>query len=488
MEMKRIMYMLAAALAAVSCLGPKPDCSVPCRFREGALELKTPARPAGQENALKLTDEPIDTVRVGFVGLGMRGSDAIRRFTYIEGAMITAICDLEPERVDSALEFLRGNTRRKAMGVDGASGGTDVAGSVSDPLCFSGEEGWKQLCESPEVDLVYVCTHWQLHTPIAVYAMEHGKHVAVEVPAAMSIAECWQLVNTCERTRRHCMMLENCVYDFYEMTALNMAQQGLFGEIYHAEGAYIHNLDPFWEEYWGNWRLKYNAVHRGDNYPTHGIGPVCQALNIHRGDRMDYVVSMDTKSVHGAQKAAGSLGTGDFANGDHTVSLIRTAGGHQIEIQHNVYGARPYSRMYQLVGSEGFATKYPSQSFSVDASKLPSKEVYAALNPERAAGKAAFDSLCAEFKHPITAYYERKAREVGGHGGMDFIMDSRLIYCLRNGLPLDEDVYDAAEWSCLTELSRLSIEAGSVPVKVPDFTRGDWDVLDGLTLAPCPGE
>jgi len=315
---------------------------------------------------------------------------------------------------------------------------------------------------------------------MAVYAMEHGKHVALEVPAAMSIAECWQLVNTCEKTRKHCMMLENCVYDWFEATALNMAQHGLFGEIYHAEGGYIHNLDPFWKKYEGNWRLEYNRQYRGDNYPTHGIGPVCQAMNIHRGDRMDYLVSMDTDSFHG--KAI----TGDdrFADGDHTVTLIRTAKGHQIEIQHNVYASRPYSRLYQLTGTEGFANKYPTQGIAIKGDKIELQEGdYEKLDAERFVPKDVFDKLMEQYRPDYIKEIEKEALAVGGHGGMDFIMDYRLVYCLRNGLPLDQDVYDAAEWSCLTELSRLSIENGSAPVAVPDFTRGDWNLVNGYSYA-----
>ena len=207
-----------------------------CRMEDGILVTETPARAAGQRSVLGLRTEPLDTVRVGFIGLGMRGPGAVERFTHLEGVSIRALCDLYPERVDSAQAIL---TRR---GLPAAA-------------AYSGEEGWKELCRRADLDLVYICTPWQLHVPMAVYAMEQGKHVAVEVPAATSLEECWQLVNTAEQTQRHCMMLENCVYDFFELTTLNMARQGLFGEILHTEGAYIHNLEPFWDYYQGNWRL-----------------------------------------------------------------------------------------------------------------------------------------------------------------------------------------------------------------------------------------
>ncbi|MCQ2154097.1 MAG: Gfo/Idh/MocA family oxidoreductase [Bacteroidales bacterium] len=451
--MKRQFFVLAAALVLAACTSyPKLETTVPYTIKNGTIILDEPQREPGQESALGMTCEPIDTVRVGFVGLGMRGGDAVRRYTYIEGVKITALCDLLPERVAQSNSYLESRGWPKAAE-------------------YSGEEGWKALCESDDVDLVYICTPWLLHTPVSLYAMEHGKHVACEVPSMMNIRDCWDIINTCEKTRRHFMMLENCCYDFYEMTALNMAQKGVFGEVYHVEGAYIHNLDPFWKAYQGNWRLEYNQKFRGDNYPTHGIGPVCQVLNIHRGDKMNVLVAMDTKPLHGAEVARENMGVEEFANGDHTVSLIRTEKGHQIEIHHNVYAARPYSRMYQLTGDKGFANKYPYPQFAV------------APDPERFANREEFVALLQEYKHPIIAEYEAKAREVGGHGGMDYIMDSRLIHCLRGGLPLDQDVYDAAEWCCVNELSRISTEAGSMPVRVPDFTRGGWNVKDGLAFA-----
>ena len=315
--------------------------------------------------------------------------------------------------------------------------------------------------------------------------MKHGKHVAVEVPAATSVAECWQLVDVAEQTRRHCMMLENCVYDFFELTTLNMAQHGLFGEILHVEGGYIHNLDDFWDQYQGNWRLDFNQSHRGDVYATHGLGPACQILDIHRGDRMTRLVSMDTKSVNGAATAKRLMDADSFANGDHTVTLIQTARGRSILLQHNVYTPRPYSREYQVTGTEGFANKYPVEGFAFkpenkDSDVIPDHEDLAGHS---FVSEETRDMLMEKYKHPIAKEIEAKAREVGGHGGMDFIMDYRLIYCLRNGLPLDQDVYDAAEWSCIGGLSAASIENGNMPVEFPDFTRGDWNRIKGYSHA-----
>lgn len=463
--MKQILSFFTSVAILASCAGPAVESSIPHKITKGRVVLEVPEREPGQESALLLTCAPLDTVRTGFIGVGMRGKDAVKRFTYIDGTKVVAICDLEQKHIDKVQNRLISRGREKAVE-------------------YIGKDAWKELCERDDIDLVYISTPWDLHVPMAVYAMEHGKHVAVEVPAAMSIAECWQLVNTSEKTRRHCMMLENCCYDFFEMTALNMAQHGLFGEIVHVEGGYIHNLDPFWDKYNNNWRLKYNQNHRGDVYPTHGIGPLCQILDIHRGDKMDYLVSMDTDSFHGKEVANKQLGTTDFANGDHTVTLIRTAKGKQIEIQHNVYTWRPYDRLFQITGVDGFACKYPIQGFSFKPENLDhSNADYQNLKGEEFVSDEIRKALMEQYRHPIIADIEEQAKKVGGHGGMDFIMDYRLIYCLRNGLPLDQDVYDAAEWSCLTELSGLSIAYGSMPVEIPDFTRGEWKKVNGYRHA-----
>ena len=457
---KSVLFLACAVLLSACCSSGDGY-----RIKDGVIVFDEPAPAKGQEDMLLFAADPIDTVRTGFIGLGMRGPDAVRRFTYIDGAKVVALCDLEADRVAKSQEILAGRGKPAAAE-------------------YSGEDGWKQLCERDDIDLVYICTNWQTHVDMAVYAMECGKHVAVEVPAAMSVAECWRLVDTSERTRKHCMMLENCVYDFFELTCLNMAQQGLFGEVLHAEGAYIHNLEPFWDYYHDNWRLDFNQKHSGDAYATHGFGPDCQVLNIHRGDKLEYLVSMDTKSVVGLEVAKEKMGVDTFANGDQTSTLVKTRNGKTILVQHNVYTPRPYDRMYQLVGTKGFADKYPNSAFAFEPDQIADAAAeYDNLSSHSYVPREVRDSLMAKYKHPIAREIEEKALEVGGHGGMDFIMDYRLVWCLRNGKPLDMDVYDAAEWSCLGELTAASIANGSKPVKIPDFTRGRWNKVDGLKLA-----
>ena len=435
--------------------------------KSALINTPTPKRPAGQQSALGLRTAPLQTVRVGFVGLGMRGPDAVSRWCHIEGTDIKALCDVEADRVEACQQLLRQNGRPEAAAY---SGSTEV---------------YKALCERDDIDLVYIATDWIHHAPIALYAMEHGKHVAIEVPAANTFDEIWALVNTAERTQRHCIMLENCVYDFFEIATLNMAQQGLFGEVLHVEGSYLHNLDDFWDEYWNNWRLDYNRLHRGDVYPTHGLGPDCQVLDIHRGDRMDYLVSMDTKAVNGKRLVERKTGKAcaDFANGDQTSTLIHTAKGKTILLQHDVLTPRPYSRMFQVVGTDGYASKYPIQQILLRKEGLPQSPDYQNLNAHAALPDSLCRALLNQYLPGFVKDIEATARTIGGHGGMDYIMDYRLVYCLRHGLPLDMDVYDMAEWCCISELSRLSLEHGSAPVAIPDFTRGEWAKTEGYRHA-----
>ena len=431
------------------------------------IQTQVPIRPAGQTDVIGLTVPKMKVVRIGIVGLGMRGPGAVYRLSNIEGTEIVALCDVEPNRVEAAQEILKKNNRKPAASYSGSA------------------EAYKKMCERNDIDLVYICTDWVHHTPIALYAMEHGKNTAIEVPAATSMEEIWALINTSERTRKHCMMLENCVYDFFEISSLSMAQKGLFGDILHVEGSYLHNLDDVWPQYWNNWRLDFNEKHRGDLYPTHGIGPDCQVLNIHRGDRMDYLVAMDTKSVNGPKHVKRLTGKDSerFASGDETSTLIHTALDRTMLIEHDVMTPRPYSRMYQIVGSEGYASKYPVEQLCFR------KETLEQFEGRQLEGVSTHSALPASLQQELLRKYtpqfvkdiEEKAKAVGGHGGMDYIMDYRLIYCLRNGLPLDMDVYDLAEWCCISELSRLSIENGSMPVDIPDFTRGAWNKVKGLT-------
>jgi len=433
------------------------------------IEVLEPKRAAGQKDVLQLTCAPIPTVRVAFIGLGMRGPGAVKRMTYIPGVEIVALCDVRESNTKEVNEMLVKSGKPKALEF---YGDTSV---------------WRKVTKLPNVDLIYVATDWKHHAMIGVQAMKDGKHVAIEVPSAMTMDEIWALINTSEQTRKHCMQLENCVYDFFELTTLNMVQQGLLGEVIHGEGAYIHGLQPYWESYWNNWRMDYNRTHRGDVYPTHGLGPVCQTMNIHRGDRLKYLVSMDTKPIGNPAFIKEKTGeeVKDFQNGDHTMTMIYTEKQKSILIEHNITSPRPYSRMYQITGTKGFANKYPVEGFALDKSVL-GKDVasnFEDLTAHSFVPDSVKDALMKKYIHPIAADIAEQAKKVGGHGGMDFIMDYRLIHCLQNGLPLDMDVYDLAEWCSIIPLSEKSLNEHSMPVAIPDFTRGAWNKLTKLSFA-----
>ncbi|WP_316810959.1 Gfo/Idh/MocA family oxidoreductase [Pedobacter heparinus] len=394
----------------------------------------------------------LSTVRIGFIGVGNRGAAAVKRMAKIEGVEIKAICDLRPEKATASKQAIA-NTPHK-------------------PDLYSGAENeWKKVCERSDIDLIYIATPWNLHTPMAVFSMEHDKHVAVEVPAAETVEECWQLIETSEKTKKHCMMLENCCYDFFELLTLNMARQGFFGEVVHAEGAYLHDLleENFAKEKYQNmWRLRDN-YQSGNLYPTHGLGPVAQVMDINRGDKMDYLVSVSSNDFMMAPMAKDLAAKDDFYKefagksfrGNMNVTTIRTSKGKTIMIQHDVTSPRPYSRLHLISGTKAIAQKYP----------LPARIATNHLNwvtPEE------MKALEAKYQPPIVKKIGEMAKKVGGHGGMDFMMDWRLIDCLRNGLPLDMDVYDAASWSVIKPLSEISVANRSNSIDIPDFTGGSW--------------
>ena len=475
----KLKNLLVVALAAISVAAGAQSLSPSTKWHwdKGTIVVETPQRPAGQQHVLGLTAPKMETVRVAFVGLGMRGPGAVMRFCHIPGVEIVALCDYEAERAEKCQGYLRKAGLKPA----------DI---------YSGAKGYEELCKRPDIDLVYVATDWNHHYPVAKCAMENGKHTAIEVPSVMNLEQCWSLIDLSEKTRQHCFILENCCYDYYELNALAMAQDGVFGEIIRAEGAYIHGLEWFWDAYWKDpadndtenlhWRMKYNKENRGDLYATHGLGPVAQCLDIHRGDRFTTLIAMDTESFVGKDWVKGKTGKEckEFRNGDHTTTLMRTAQGKVVEIQHNVMTPQPYNRLFKLTGTKGYATKYPEPKFALsgEAMKGTGAPQVDNLNAHGFMNKEQQQALEKKYYHPILTKYGELGREMG-HGGMDYIMEARLVYCLQNGLPLDMDVYDLAEWCCLAELGTLSMDNNCAAVTFPDFTRGYWDVQKGYKHA-----
>lgn len=411
-----------------------------CSVKHYSVSSFQPSRPAGQWSVVGLAAQPMERVRVGFVGLGQRGREAVMRWCHLERTDIVAVCDLSADSVADVQQLLRDNGRPAAQAFLSA----------------------EQLCDMPNLDLVYVCTDWASHFSMACCALEHGHHVAVEVPAVMTIREAWQLVDLAERQQLHCMMLENCCYDYFELATAAMAQRGLLGEVVHGEGGYCHNLGDRWEP----WRLRYNAVHRGDVYPTHGLGPVCLAMGVHRGDTLRTLVSMDTTpspavcqhhaSIVADEAESTSTAPNGFANGAVTTTLMRTALGRTLLLSHDVQTPRPYSRGYRLVGTKGYADKYPVEQLWIGEKEVRRDEV---------------EAMIERFLPDDIRSLRHTAEQYDNRGGISYIMDYRLVDCLVKGRPLDMDVYDLAEWCAVVELSELSISQGSVPVAVPDFCR-----------------
>ena len=429
-------------------------------------------RVAGTGKMTTYHDKPIRNLRVGVVGLG-RGQAGISGFTLVPGGYISAICDINAARRNRTLKYL-----------------ADKKAPTPKVYGDKGPEDWKRMCEDPEVDLIYNSTPWQLHVPIALYAMEHGKHVVTEVPSAFTVEECWKLVETSERTQRHCMQLENCCYGETEMLAYNLVHLGLLGEISHGEGAYIHDLRASnynkWNDeaggggYWDYWRLRHNAVHGGNQYPTHGLGPICMDMDINRGDRFDYLVSVDSKQFGFEEVGKGVHGDDPWRSGlkvkmaDMNTSIIKTVLGRTIMVQHDVGTARPYSRLNLIQGSRGVLQDYPLR---IAIEETLGKGVHAFDDKKTA-------EIREKYKHPLWKTRDEIAKRmpVTGHGGMDFLMILRLSYCLQNGLPLDMNVYDLASWCCLCELTEKSADNRGRSMDIPDFTRGAWKTAPKLGL------
>ncbi|MBE9463646.1 Gfo/Idh/MocA family protein [Dyadobacter subterraneus] len=422
--------------------------------------FKTP--PATGKSVIGLKVAPIKQVRVALIGIGARGSGHVMQFASLfpEKAVVTAVCDIQLDRAEKAVEKL------KQKGQNATAFGGKI-------------DSWKEMVKRDDIDLVVIATPWRDHVPMAVYAMKQGKHVVVEVPAALTLDECWQLVNTAEETQRNCMMMENVCYGDEELWLLNMVQNEVFGTLTYAEAAYIHNLNSYLLDtkgYYDFWRLKENIAHDGNLYPMHGLGPVAQYLNILRGDRFDHIVSMSSLEASLSESIKKLPADHPYANfkgtihkGDMNTSLIKTHQGRMITLKHDVVSPRAYDRINALGGTHAYHQGYPSRLSIIDKGHDYLKE-------------ADYNEYKSKYKHPIWDKLKKEIEVNGGHGGMDFVLIYRIIDSLNNGRPMDMDVYDAATWSSVIPLSEVSVSKGNVPVKFPDFTRGRWKESRDLSI------
>jgi hypothetical protein len=428
--------------------------------RSGTAQTPPPAAgPGGSMIGVRF--EPRTSVRFALIGCGGRGMSLLRDILGVPGVEVKAVCDLVPEKVETA------------------QAAVTKAGRPSPQGYARGERHFEELCRRGDLDLVYVATPWSWHVPMAVAVMEGGAHAGVEVPAASTLEECWTLVDASERTRRHCVMLENCCYGWSEMLLMNLVRAGELGELTHAECAYIHDLRAllFEDEGEGLWRRYEHFRRNGNLYPTHGLGPVAQYLGVQRGDRFERLVSMSSPSVGLQAYRERTLAPGHpkrqetYACGDMNTSLVRTARGRTIVLQHDVVSPRPYSRINLLSGTKGTFADYPPRVF------FDGQKPHAWTELRRKDGRVA-GGIEDRFEDPLWKKLAREA-ESGGHGGMDYVMSYRIVQCLREGLLPDMDVYDAAAWSAPAPLSEQSVAQASAPVTFPDFTRGRWQERRG---------
>ena len=395
--------------------------------------------------------------KIGIIGVGGRGTSLLGNLLAAD-AQVTAICDIVQEKAGHAQSMI------------------EKAGQKQPTLYTNGDHAFEALTAREDLDLVLIATPWNWHVEMAVAAMKHGKHAAVEVPAATTIEDCWKLVDTSEQTRKHCMMLENCCYGYNETLVLRMIQAGLFGELLYGEGAYIHDLreELFSHQGEGLWRRTVHTERDGNLYPTHGLGPVANYMGIQRGDRFDYIVSMSTpqRGLDAYRKArvpqSDPRWSEHYVNGDMNTSLIKTAKGLTITVKHDVSNPHPYDRINTIAGTKGVFADYPTRVYFDGQA---GGEQWGSIDPFK------------QYQHPLWKEEGAIAQKLGGHGGMDYIMLYRLLQCMREGLIPDMDVYDAATWSAPGPLSLSSVEHGSAPMKFPDFTKGQWQQRSASQIA-----
>jgi predicted dehydrogenase len=407
----------------------------------------------------------LDRVRMGFVGVGSRGSGTVERMAVIDGVEITALCDLYADRLDNTVQSLQ-------------------EFSDHDPEQYSGsDDAWKEMCSRNDIDLIYIATPWDLHAEIAVFSMEHGKHVFTELPVGVTMDECWKVVETSERTRKHCFMESSDCHGGISSVLLNMVRDGFFGELIHAEGHYIHDRvsdDERWvrdednHQWFGYrpWRLKENINRNGNLYPGHGLAPLSQMMDLNYGDQMDYLVSISSNDFTMADRMEELAERDDYYEafvglkfrGNMNTTVIRTKKGRTIMLQHDISSPRPGRRFHLISGDKGIYEAEPSRIAMSHDGWIPEEE---------------FEALVEQYTPEITKKFNEKVQQAGGRRGDRSYArvtpsDWRLIDCLRNGLPLEKDVYDAALYSAVTPLSEWSVARQGATVKVPDFTAGAW--------------
>ena len=413
----------------------------------------------------------LETVRIAVIGVGARGSGHIKQFAAIEGTEIVAIADLYEDLVDKSV--------RSCLQIDGKR-------HQNISRYFGEENLWKKMLVDVKPDAVIIATNWNNHAKMSIESMKNGAHAFVEVPIAVTINEMWEIVNTSERTQKHCMMMENVNYGREELLYLNLCRKGIIGDLLHAEAAYIHELRFQMEEQergTGSWRTHHYAKRNGNLYPTHGLGPVAQYMNLSRGeDQFNTIVSFSTPAVGRKLYAEKNYekdhkwNTLNYNGGDLNTSIIKTNLGRTIMVQWDETSPRPYSRLNLIQGTKGTLAGYPTRVALEGGVPGVTTDHHEWVKDEQ------LEMIYDKYEHPMYKRLGSLAEKMGGHGGMDFMMRYRIIECLRKGLPLDQNVYEGCLWSAVSPLSEASVAQGGMPQKFPDFTRGAWNKTNPLAI------
>ena len=410
-------------------------------------------------------------VRIAVIGVGGQGRAHAKQFAHIEDTEIIAISDLHEDLVNQSVSdcIEKGNGRHQ-----------NIARYYGD------ENRWKTMLQEVRPDVVIIATNWNNHAPMAIECMKQGAHAFVEVPLAVTLNELWEIVDTSERTKKHCMMMENVNYGREELLYLNLCRNGIIGDLLHGEAAYIHDCRDLMKNDKrgeGVWRPGHYVRRNGNLYPTHGLGPVAQYMNLSRSeDQFKSIVSYSSPAK-GANLYAKKnnpkdhiWNNSDFIAGDINTSIIKTNLGRTIMLQWDEISPRPYSRLNLIQGTKGTLAGYPTRVALEGGVPGATKDSHSWAEGEK------LESLYEKYEHPLYLRLGALAKKMGGHGGMDFMMRYRIVECLRNGLPLDQNVYEGAFWSAVSPLSETSVSQQGMPQQFPDFTRGNWKNTEPLNI------
>ena len=419
------------------------------------------SRSSDQQYMGDFASPKLQNIKAAFIGVGYRGKGHIKLFASLPGTEVVGISDLYEDNVEASMDIINKlNKPTKKI-----------------KTYWGNENKWKTMLKDVKPDIVFISTNWNSHGEMAVETMKNYAHAFVEVPLALNINELWNIVNTSEKYKKHCMMMENVNYGREELMFLNIIRNGHLGELLHAEAAYIHDLrfQMFEEERGtGSWRTLQYEKKKGNLYPTHGLGPVSQYMNLLRSeDNFKTIVSFSTPSMGRKKFAKENFSENhkwnelNYQNGDLNTSIIKTHLGRTIMVQWDETSPRPYTRLNLIQGTKGILAGGPTRAAFDDGFENFTKDSHKWIKDD------GIKRLYEKYDHPLYKRLNEKTKD-SGHGGMDGIMMYRIVECLQKGLPLDQNVYEGCAWSSLIELTASSVNNNGEPQIFPDFTRGNW--------------